>query len=298
MQPVFRFAPSPNGALHLGHALSALLNFEAARRMGGRFLLRLEDIDTVRCTSDKIDQMLDDLRWLGLEWEDPVMRQSSRFALYAAALEKLKGKNLVYPSLASRKAIQTAVDGWQEQTGQEWPKDPDGAPHFPRALLADLEKQGTDAGWRLDMKKALACLPDQSHWSETGPLGSHYPAASNIAARPEEWGDVMLARKDCGTSYHLSVVIDDAAQGITHVVRGQDLYAATPVHRLLQDLLGLPDPIYHHHRLLTDLGGDKLSKSRGDLSLKALRQDGVTPDDIRRLIGWSDDDLMAFMPLP
>ncbi|WP_319532528.1 tRNA glutamyl-Q(34) synthetase GluQRS [uncultured Cohaesibacter sp.] len=296
MQPIFRFAPSPNGALHLGHALSALINHEAAKRTGGRFLLRLEDIDTIRCTEDKIDQMLEDLAWLGLQWEEPVIRQSDRFDHYTKALEELKQKGLIYPSVASRKDIQTTIGGWREQTGTPWPEDPDGAPLFPRTLLNALEKDGQEAAWRLDMTKALATLSKPLFWQESGPLGSDTPGESTIAAVPEQWGDVVLGRKDCGTSYHLSVVIDDAAQGITHVVRGQDLFEATSVHRLLQTLLDLPAPCYHHHRLLTSPDGDKLSKSRMDLSLRQLRQDGVTPNEVRRMIELSDADLEAFMP--
>ena len=277
MQPVFRFAPSPNGALHLGHALSALINFEAAKRTDGRFLLRMEDIDIIRCTQDKIDHMFEDLEWLGLEWEEPVMFQSSRFETYRTALKKLKDMGLIYPSTASRKDIQNAVSDISERTGADWPRDPDGAPHFPRNALASKETHSDDAAWRLDMAKALELAPPDPHWLETGPLSPHYPAKSEMPANPKDWGDIMLARKDCPTSYHLSVVIDDADQGITHIVRGQDLFHATSVHHLLQTLLGLPHPTYHHHRLLTDTMGEKLSKSRGDLSLKSLRQSGTSP---------------------
>ena len=294
MQPVFRFAPSPNGALHLGHALSALLNFEAAKRLGGRFLLRLEDIDIVRCTPDRINQTLDDLAWLDLEWEEPVLRQSTRFPVYQNALEKLKAQRLVYPSHASRKDIRQAVLQWEDEHATHWPRDPDGVPLFPRFQLAHKEEASFEAAWRLDTEKALAHLDHSLNWQESGPLSAQYPQGAEIPAQPENWGDVILSRKDYPTSYHLSVVIDDAAQGITHVVRGQDLYAATSLHRLLQNLLGLPAPLYHHHRLLTDVGGEKLSKSRGDLSLKALRDDGVTPQDIRKLISWTDQDLATF----
>nr|WP_321524436.1 tRNA glutamyl-Q(34) synthetase GluQRS [uncultured Cohaesibacter sp.] len=294
MQTTFRFAPSPNGALHLGHALSALLNFEAARRTGGRFLLRIEDIDTVRCTDDKVAQMLDDLDWLGIHWEEPVMRQSSRFAVYAGQLEALKRQGLAYPSTASRKDIQTAVTNRQNETGKDWPRDPDGAFLYPRTMLSEKESDKGDVAWRLDMQKALQQHTAPLIWQENGPLSPCHPHRASIDAIPEVWGDVILARKDCPTSYHLSVVIDDAAQGITHIVRGQDLYAATSLHRLLQTMLALPAPVYHHHRLLTDIGGQKLAKSRQSLSLKALRQDGVTPNQIRSLIRWSDADLEAF----
>ncbi|WP_321447705.1 tRNA glutamyl-Q(34) synthetase GluQRS [uncultured Cohaesibacter sp.] len=294
MPALFRFAPSPNGTLHLGHALSALLNFEAAKQTGGRFLLRIEDIDTVRCTEDKITQMLDDLDWLGIRWEEPVTRQSERFAFYEAHLQDLKAKGLLYPSQASRKDIQRVVNEWEATAQSPWPRDPDGAVHYPRALLFEKEKDGGNAAWRLDMEKALATYSPPLFWQETGPLAPTYPQATQIAASPQEWGDVILARKDCPTSYHLSVVLDDAAQGITHVVRGQDLYVATSLHRLLQSLLDLPAPRYHHHRLLTDIEGQKLSKSRQSLSLRALRKDGVTPSQIKKLIRWSDADLEAF----
>lgn len=298
MSPTFRFAPSPNGALHLGHALSALINFDAAKQMQGQCLLRIEDIDRVRCTDDKIAQMRDDLQWLGLDWPEPVMQQSSRFALYAAQIEKLKQKGLLYPSVASRKDIQHAIARSEEETGQPHPRDPDGAPLFPRAHLKDKEHTEGEAAWRLDMEKALALYPFPINWpiswQENGPRSPAYPQSSIIPAEPSAWGDVILARKDCPTSYHLSVVVDDAAQGITHVVRGQDLYYATSLHRLLQQILELPAPLYHHHRLLTDVAGQKLSKSRGDLSLKSLRENGATPQDIRAMIQYSTDDLAAF----
>ena len=242
MPSVFRFAPSPNGALHLGHALSALINCEAARAMNGRFLLRIEDIDQVRCTRDKTTQMLDDLRWLGLQWEEPVMQQSDRFGIYQASLDSLRKKGLIYPSTASRKEVATAITRWESRTGRSWPRDPDGANHFPRDLLKDKKHEGSDAAWRLDMAKALALCPGPYFWRESGPNAPGTPNHGSIPASPEIWGDVVLARKDCPTSYHLSVVIDDAAQGVSHVVRGLDLFHATGLHRLLQALLGLPEP--------------------------------------------------------
>lgn len=295
MQPIFRFAPSPNGFLHLGHALSALINFEAAKRLGGRFLLRIEDIDTVRCTDVKKRQMLDDLEWLGLEWEEPVLYQSQRFSAYREALAALQAKGLVYPNEASRKQIQTAIEIWERQHGRDWLRDPDGAPHFPRGLLKEHEKSDGQAAWRLDMAKALGELGGNLAWQENGPGSFGLPALSLVHANPSCWGDVVLARKDCPTSYHLSVVLDDALQGITHIVRGQDLYEATSIHRMLQELLGLPEPLYHHHRLLTDETGEKLSKSRGTIGIKALRDAGVTPEEIRRRISFSDKDLEAFV---
>ena len=294
MPPVFRFAPSPNGALHLGHALSALINFEAAKAMGGRFLLRIEDIDTVRCSPEKIAAMLEDLEWLGLEWESPVMRQSERFALYRATTDRLTKEGLIFPSTASRKDIARAVEEAEAASDLPWPRDPDGAPVYPRAYLADKEINGPETALRLDMEKAMTRLSEPLTWQENGPLSPGYPAITRLDATPAAWGDVILARKDCPTSYHLAVVLDDAAQGITHVVRGQDLFAATSLHRLLQHLLALPAPLYHHHRLLTDEGGDKLSKSRGDLGLSTLRARGTTPDEIRAMIRLSEKDLAAF----
>ena len=298
MQPVFRFAPSPNGALHLGHALSAILNFEAAKELGGRFLLRMEDIDIQRCTPEKKMQMLDDLAWLGLEWEEPVLYQSCQFERYQAALSLLRQKGLVYPSRASRKQIQNAIAEEVERVGEGWPRDPDGAFIYPRHLLKDHEIEGPDSAWRLDSIAALQLIAEPLVWSESGPLATDFPAPSPIKADPTLWGDVILARKDYPTSYHLSVVLDDAEQGITHVVRGQDLYQSTALHRLLQQLLGLPAPIYHHHRLLVGPDGDKLSKSKQDLSLKALREDGITPEQIRNRIKFDDTDLIGLLPDP
>ena len=294
MCPTFRFAPSPNGALHLGHALSALINFKAARRMAGRCLLRIEDIDVIRCSPEKIAQMLEDLRWIGFEWEEPALGQSDRFPLYQENLKELKEKGLIYPSIASRKDIQQAIKHHENETGRPHPRDPDGAPLFPRSLLKDKELESEKTAWRLDMDKALSRISKPLSWQETGPLGPDYPARSPVMANPAAWGDVILARKECPTSYHLSVVVDDALQGISHVVRGQDLYHATSLHRLLQDLLDLPAPLYHHHRLLSDGTGQKLSKSHGCTSLKDLRESGTKPDAILRMIQLSDKDLLAF----
>lgn len=294
MQPVFRFAPSPNGFLHLGHALSALINLEAARRLGGRFLLRIEDIDVVRCTQAKKQQMFDDLQWLGLEWEEPVLHQSQRFDAYREALGGLQAKGLVYPNGASRKQIQVMIEEWEKAQGRVWPRDPDGAVHFPRDLLRDCERGDEQVAWRLDMDRALITVGDDLLWQESGPGNINHPKSGFVEADPSRWGDVVLARKDCPTSYHLSVVLDDALQGVTHIVRGQDLFEATSIHRLLQNLLGLPQPLYHHHRLLRDEGGEKLSKSRGTIGIKTLRETGVTPDEIRRQISLSDKDLEAF----
>jgi glutamyl-Q tRNA(Asp) synthetase len=287
MRPTFRFAPSPNGHLHLGHAYSALLNVELARAAGGRFLVRIEDIDVTRCTPRLIDDMIEDLAWLGLAWEEPVRRQSEHFADYQAALDRLDGMGLMYRSDASRSTIAEAVAVAERETGTPWPRDPDGAPLHPgpwseRDRALPRPPSGEAHALRLDMEKAAALAPGLSwrEWAdgEAGETGS-------VAADPSEWGDVVLRRKEFPASYHVAVVVDDALQGVTHIVRGMDLYHATAVHRLLQRLLGLPEPIYHHHRLVRSPDGAKLAKSLASKSLRALRQDGVTPGEVRRLVG-------------
>jgi glutamyl-Q tRNA(Asp) synthetase len=283
--PVFRFAPSPNGYLHLGHALSALINFEMARESGGRLVLRIEDIDTSRCRPEYEEAIYEDLSWLGIAWEDSVRRQSEHFDDYRATLARLERDGLIYPSFESRAEIAALVAA-RARHGS-WPRDPDGAPLYPggAAALSPAERKrrmetGEAYALRLDMKAATArCGP--LSWTETGISN----ATESIPADPAAWGDVVLARKETPTSYHLAVVVDDALQGITHVVRGRDLLHATSVHRLLQSLLGLPEPIYHHHRLVLDGEGRKLSKSTKATGLRALRQGGATPADIRRMVG-------------
>ena len=285
--PVFRFAPSPNGFLHLGHALSALLNADMARKAGGRLLLRIEDIDATRCRPEYETAIYEDLAWLGLTWEQPVRRQSAHFDDYRAALATLEGMGLIYPSFESRAEIARLVT--EREASGPWPRDPDGAPLYPGAAktmsVAERARR-MDAGepyaLRLDMAAALACVPRLT-WKETGkgPLDE----TGTVAADPAAWGDVILARKETPTSYHLAVAVDDAAQGVTDVVRGRDLFHATAVHRLLQALLGLPAPRYHHHRLVLDAEGRKLSKSSKATGLRELRARGLTPADIRRLVG-------------
>ncbi|WP_367717764.1 tRNA glutamyl-Q(34) synthetase GluQRS [Nitratireductor sp. GISD-1A_MAKvit] len=289
-RPVFRFAPSPNGRLHLGHAFSALLNHRMARDVSGRFLLRMEDIDTTRCSAELERGVLCDLVWLGLDWEEPVRRQSEHFDDYRAALERLIDAELVYPAFMSRGEVRGRIAD-HEADGEPWPRDPDGAPLYPGddRHLATTEREariaeGHPFAWRLDMSAALRHLGTTLTWEETE-CGSGGETGC-IAARAEAWGDVVLARRDVPASYHLSVVVDDALQGVTHVVRGRDLFQATAVHRVLQELLGLPVPQYHHHELVLDRDGRKLSKSRGDTSLHALRQSGATPADIARMVGF------------
>ena len=287
MQTIFRFAPSPNGFLHLGHAYSALLNFDAARARGGRLLLRIEDIDTVRCRPEFEAAIYEDLAWLGIAWEAPVRRQSEHFADYRKAIEELSARGLIYPSFESRAEIASLVA--QRETNAVWPRDPDGAPIYPGTakLLAPDERarllaSGAPHALRLDMAAACARAGDLG-WSEhgEGPAGE----TDAVAARPQAWGDVILARKETPTSYHLCVVIDDALQGVTEVARGADLFWSTSVHRLLQRLLDLPQPIYRHHRLILDGEGRKLSKSTSATALRELRDRGATPADIRRLVG-------------
>ncbi len=283
--PVFRFAPSPNGRLHLGHAYSALLNARMARESGGRFLLRMEDIDTARCTPELEQGIYDDLRWLGLDWERPVRRQSEHFSDYRHALTQLAGRGLVYPAFLSRGELRARIEA-AAACGESWPLDPDGAPLYPpdeREMTEEerLERMtsGAPYAWRLDMRKALEAVGEPLSWSESGagPEGE----TGRVAADPARWGDVVIARKDTPTSYHLSVVVDDALQGVTHVVRGRDLFHATSVHRLLQNLLGLREPLYLHHDLMLGEDGRKLSKSRHDTALESLRRQGLTADDIR-----------------
>jgi glutamyl-Q tRNA(Asp) synthetase len=285
--PVFRFAPSPNGYLHLGHAYSALLNFDAARESGGRLLLRIEDIDRARCRPEFETAIYQDLAWLGVGWETPVRRQSEHLSDYRKALENLSAMDLVYPSFESRAEIAGLVA--EREAHAPWPRDPDGAPLYPGAaklLSADargrLLESGAPYALRLDMAAARARVGDLA-WIEhgDGPEGE----TGKVAARPEAWGDVILARKETPSSYHLSVVIDDALQGVTEVVRGRDLFWSTSVHRVLQALLGLPQPAYRHHRLVLDAEERKLSKSTAATGLRELRAGGATPADIRRLVG-------------
>jgi glutamyl-Q tRNA(Asp) synthetase len=347
--PVFRFAPSPNGELHLGHALSAILNFDMAREAGGRFLLRIEDIDPARCRPEYEAQIYEDLRWLGLDWEEPVRRQSEHVAEYQTALDGLKARGLVYPAFLSRAEVKAHVTDYEKNCGR-WKYDPDGTPHYPtfeRNLDPDEAARRIARGdrhmWRLNVEKAVAVRADPltplwpaghlplkggdpmehspaTHQtppldqqsledgafasSESPPLRRRWPAGQRgvssqelswtetntgtphpTPANPAVWGDVVLWRWDAPSSYHLSVVLDDALQGVTHVVRGMDLFHATHVHRLLQELLGLPAPIYHHHPLIKDEAGQKLAKSIASTGLRALRESGETPSGIRDRLG-------------
>ena len=280
MPPVFRFAPSPNGYLHLGHALSALLNADRAQAAGGRLLLRIEDIDEARCRPQYETAIYEDLAWLGLAWELPVRRQSEHYADYRAALAKLEAMGLTYRAYESRAEISHAAVGL----------DPDGAPLYPgrHHTFSDVNERmrRIDAGEpfavRLDIAAAIERIGPLT-WTENGagPNGE----TGTIPADTAAWGDVIMARKDSPTSYHLAVVVDDAAQGVTEVVRGHDLFHSTSVHCLLQGLLGLPQPCYHHHRLILDSDGNKLSKSTLATGLRELRAQGATTSNIRMRVG-------------
>ena len=259
-----------------------------ARASGGRFLLRIEDIDTARCRPEFEQAIYQDLAWLGLAWEEPVRRQSEHLDDYRAALAQLDAQGLVYPAFESRGEIARLVAEREAQA--PWPRDPDGAPLYPghgrelepgRARAAHRGRRTVCAsprhGGRAGARRRDVAGPKPAAVPQVRPAG--------VAANPAAWGDVVLARKETPTSYHLSVVVDDARQGVTHVVRGQDLFWSTSVHRLLQTLLGLPAPVYHHHRLVLDADGRKLSKSTRATALRALREDGATPADIRRMVG-------------
>ncbi len=268
---VTRFAPSPTGLLHLGHAFAALYAWRRAREERGRFLLRIEDIDESRCREEFVAAILEDLGWLGLDWDGNVRRQSRHLEDYRAALGRLEAAGLVYPCFCTRADIARALDAPQ---GPEGPVYPGTCRALSDAQRAQKIGEGSAFALRLDVAKALA---------RTGPLTWTDEAAGTVAADPLALGDVVLARKDAPTSYHLAVTVDDAAQGVTLVTRGADLFASTHVHRLLQALLDLPVPLYRHHRLLTDAGGRRLAKRDRGLTLAALRQSGRTAEQVRAM---------------
>ncbi|HEX8381373.1 MAG TPA: tRNA glutamyl-Q(34) synthetase GluQRS [Allosphingosinicella sp.] len=270
MKPVTRFAPSPTGQLHLGHAFSALLAFDFARSRGGGFLLRIEDIDPGRSRPEHVDSIIEDLAWLGIEWDGEIVFQSERLPFYSEALDRLRADGLVYPCFCTRSAIAAEIAASAA------------APHGPHGLLypgtcraldqSERERRAAAEphAWRLDVAAASA---------RAGPLYWR-DGHTEALAEPEAQGDVVLARKDAPVSYHLAVTVDDAAQGVTDVVRGRDLYAATDLHRLLQALLGLPTPLYHHHALLLGADGRRLAKRNGAPTLRALREQGVDPKSL------------------
>lgn len=276
---ITRFAPSPTGYLHLGHAYSALFAYEAARARGGRFLLRIEDIDPVRCKPEFTEAIYEDLLWLGLTWEEPVRLQSQHMDDYAAALAKLKEMGLLYPCFCSRRDIEQEVMASAgaphlAQQGPDGPVYPGSCRNLDEIARAERLRQ-TEANWRLDVAKAFAM---------TGPLSWSDRAAGRVEAAPLYFGDVVLARKDAPTSYHLSVTVDDCLQGVTLVTRGKDLFRATGIHRLLQALLGYPAPDYHHHELVTDADGRRFAKRDKSVTLRALRASGMTAAQVRAMI--------------
>jgi glutamyl-Q tRNA(Asp) synthetase len=282
MSIVTRFAPSPTGFLHLGHAFSALFAWRRARAAGGRFLVRLEDIDTGRCRAEFADAILDDLAWLGLDWDGEVRVQSRHLAEYRAVLDSLVARSLLYPCFCTRADIQREV----EQSAAA-PHAPDGSPLYPgtcRSLSRDERDARVAAGerhaLRLDMRRVLAGISDTMSFEEEG--------EGAVVCRPEQFGDVVLARKDAPASYHLCVTHDDAVQGVTLVTRGADLKAATHLQRLLQALMGWPAPAYAHHPLLTDAAGRRLAKRDRAATLRDLRAQGYTPTEVRALAGASD----------
>ena len=287
-----RFAPSPTGPLHLGHAYSAILAHDMARANAGAFVLRIEDIDQSRARPEWEEQIYEDLTWLGLSWDEPVMRQSERITVYQTALDELWQRALLFPCTCSRRDISDALAAPQEGV---LTYGPDGL-IYP-GTCRNKPRDGADLpdakAIRLSMRGALNVLKsiDRLGFDEMLFRGSHF-----VRLDAEELvsgvGDVVLSRQDMNTSYHLSVVLDDAAQGITDVVRGEDLFDATQIHVVLQGLLGLPTPTYHHHRLIRDEAGKRLAKRDDARAIRTFRDDGATPDDIRRLVGlppYEDD---------
>jgi len=285
---VTRFAPSPTGLLHLGHAHAALFAERVARAAVGRFLLRIEDIDQGRCRPEYEAAITEDLRWLGLDWEEPVMRQRDRFAAYGHALDRLRDRGLLYPCFCTRKEIQREIAG----AGQA-PHGPDG-PLYPGTCrgLQEEERQariaaGRAYALRLDVSAAQAAVMavgDPLTWNEHG-RGLDGTA---VPAEPQIHGDVVLARKDVPASYHMAVTLDDAEQGITLVTRGEDLAPATHIHRLLQALLDLPVPAWHHHALIADAAGRRLAKRDDAQSIRSLREQGLSPAEVRRMAGFPE----------
>lgn len=281
MSHLERFAPSPTGPLHLGHAFSAITAWNNAIEAGGDFLLRLEDIDQSRARPEWEAQIFDDLTWLGLRWPVPVLRQSQRLNAYCAALNTLWARGLLYPCICTRRDIQDAARAPQEGAPL---LGPDGVIYPGTCRKAPKGGLPTDVALRLDLRRACDALPSQSlSFNETGPL--HPEANKSAASLITKAGDIVLARKDMGTSYHLAVVLDDAFQNITHVTRGQDLIDATPIHVLLQRLLNLPTPTYHHHDLIRDSAGKRLAKRDDAKAIRTFRNDGATPDDVYEMIG-------------
>lgn len=289
--PAVRFAPSPNGHMHLGHAYAAIFAYRAAKAIGAKFLIRMEDIDTLRCNRMYGDEMLEDLEWLGIEWDEPPIWQSERLVHYKTAFRRLMDMNVLFPSVLSRQELSNLAFAKEGETGKPAQRDPDGSLIYPgdEHMLTKAEQRNMfmhpeGCALRLNMGAALDKLdnfgltPRDLIWTEigVGPKGE----TARTTAHPEDWGDVVLKRRDLETSYHMSVVVDDAVQHITHVIRGQDMFYATSLHRLLQVLLGYPTPVYCHHPLVLDEEGRKLSKSDRDISIRSLRENGWTAEKI------------------
>ncbi len=276
-----RFAPSPTGPLHLGHAYSALVAHEMARAAGGRMLLRIEDIDRSRARAEWEIRIFEDLAWLGIRWPEPVMRQSSRLPAHERALTQLMRLGLLYPCRCRRRDIETAASAPQEGMPL---LGPDGIVYPGTCRGRSMGERLAGGALRLDMARAMALIGGRIAFRESGPAqaGEHVADTDEMT---ETVGDVVLARRGMGTSYHLAVVVDDAAQGITHVVRGADLFEATRIHVLLQRLLALPTPVYHHHRLIRDENGRRLAKRDDARAIARYRAAGATPDDVRAMVG-------------
>jgi glutamyl-Q tRNA(Asp) synthetase len=267
-QPVFRFAPSPTGLMHLGNAYSALLNEKMARESGGRLLLRIEDIDHTRCKPEFVSAIVEDLQWLGIEFDPDVRVQSQHIGVYQELLKSLAARGLAYRCRCTRRDLQQV---------KAVRFDPEGQPLYPGTCRYAPPHTNADVAWRIDMEKAFDAVRQPLSMNEKGEI---------LPANPMAWGDVVIARKDIGTSYHLSVVSDDALHGVTDIVRGEELLAVTSVHRLLQELLGYPAPRFHHHTHIRHDDGRKLSKSSGDRTLKELRAKGMTAADVRSMLGF------------
>ncbi len=282
--PITRFAPSPTGYLHLGHAYSALFAARSASP-DGRFILRIEDIDRARCRPEFTQAILEDLAWLGLSWHQPVRRQSQHMDDYAVALARLEAMGLLYPCFCTRTDIAReiaqadAAPHLLRERGPEGPVYPGICRRLSPAEAAERKTAGAPFALRLKTDMAMG---------RTGPLSWHDREAGTVVARPDEFGDVVLARKDTPASYHLAVTVDDALQGVTLVTRGRDLFAATHIHRLLQALLGLPVPDHHHHKLLVGAGGERLAKRDKAATLRTLRETGHTPEEVRAMTGVGD----------
>jgi glutamyl-Q tRNA(Asp) synthetase len=272
---VTRFAPSPTGYLHLGHIRSALQGWRAARSAGGQFLLRLEDIDPARCRDEYAAAILEDLDWLGLSWDGPVRKQSEHFDDYRRALDRLEAMGVLYPCFCTRREIQDEIaragDAPHAQSGQPYPGT---CRRLDSRRRAEKRRSGIDYALRLDLARALV-LTGAIEWIEEGENGAH-----RKLAEPAPLGDVVLARKDVPTSYHLAVTVDDAVQGVTLVTRGEDLATSTHVHRVLQALLDLPTPRYRHHELVTDAAGRRLSKRDQALTIRSMRESGMSPTEV------------------